>query len=219
VWRRIVPRTSGDRLVRVSGRSASTLTVFAGKRPTPYDALDCVVRSAYGELQMRVPMKKNRPIWIRIGSDRPPSGATVTLRLKSALDAVVVDGGPGGFDPTAGGPGGGLPGSCARSRTARARVGGARIRGSASARNHSRWVPLAIRVSGSALCDVTLELVGPHGRVYAQRRAVRLAGRQVVRLGRTRQLVRGRYRLRVTAASELGGYAQVRSGVKGRLGK
>jgi hypothetical protein len=59
-------------------------------------------------------------------------------------------------------------------------------------------------------------LIGPRGHTYARARAIRLSGRRVVRLLRVRGFVRGRYRLRVDAASELGGRTPVPAAVKGR---
>jgi hypothetical protein len=214
VWRRFVPGGPGTRLISVTGRAASTLTVYAGARPTPDNARDCVLRSRYGALQLRVATERRRPLWIRIGTAKPAAGDAARVRVTDGTGATVVDGGPGGFDPTPGGAGGGLPAACERARATRARVTGPRLSRAAA---RGRSVRMVIRMRRSALCDVTLKLVGPGGGAFATARAVRLAGRRVVRLRRERRLVRGRYRLRVEAASELGGRVEVPSSVRGRL--
>jgi hypothetical protein len=218
VWRRIVPGRTGRRLITVEGRSATTVTVFGGRRPTAENALDCVNRSGRGSLALDVPGRRRRPLWIRIGTNSPPAGARATLRVADGGGAIVVDGGGGGFDPTTGGPGGGLPTACARAKVARARVAGARLSGSVAARNRRRLLPLAIVVRGGSVCDVQLRLFGPRGRVYALGRAIRLKkGRRVVTLQRVRRLRRGSYRLRTTAISLLGERVPVRTNVGGRL--
>jgi hypothetical protein len=216
IWRRILPGRSGRRVISVAGR-VNTLAVFSGRRPKAANALDCINRSGPGRLQLNVPVRRSRPLWIRVGTDRPPHAAEAMLRLKDGARAVVVDGGPGGFDPTTGGPGGGLPAACAQAKVRRARIRGARISSLASARNRRRTVRVAIAVRGGSVCDVKLELVGPRGRIYGVTRAIRLKGRRVVRLRRVRRLVPGRYRLRVTAVSPLGKRVRVRTKVRGRL--
>jgi hypothetical protein len=218
VWRRIVPSRSGTRLISATGGSVTTLTAFAGKSPTGDNALDCVDRAGFGALQMRVPVRRGRTLWIRLGTDRPADSAEATLSVGPGKDAFVVDGGPGGFDPTTGGPGGGLPPECAKSRPGRARIGGTGLRGKVKQLNKRPNVTLAVNVSRSPVCDVELELVGPHGHVYAAARAVRLKGRSVVRLPRVRALIRGGYRLHVTAvSSQLGDRVRVRTDLRGRL--
>jgi hypothetical protein len=213
VWRRIVPGGDGARLIEVKGRAARTLTVFSGTRPTDVNARDCVVRAGYGTLRMRVRAKRRQPLWIRIGTARPAPGSAATLRVSDGARETVVDGGSGGFDPTAGGPGGGLPASCERARASRARVRGPRFSPQTGRRGSLR---IAVSVRRSAICDVRLRLIGPRGHTYARARAIRLSGRRVVRLLRVRGFVRGRYRLRVDAASELGGRTPVPAAVKGR---
>jgi hypothetical protein len=217
VWRRMVPGQSGRRLIRVRGRAASTLTVFAGTRPTARNVLDCVVRSGHGELEMRVPVRRRRTLWIRIGTDRTAASAAASMRVTDGADARVVDGGPGGFDPTPGGPAGGLPAACDRARATLARIGGRRISGAARRANRRRAVPIVLAVRGSSVCNARLTLLGPGGHVYAAARARRLQGRRTVWLERTRALVPGRYRVRVVAASELGGRVRVTTKLRGRL--
>jgi hypothetical protein len=195
-----------------------TLTVFEGSIPRGNFALDCVNRGgdSGGPLEMLVQARRRKPLWIRVGTDRPPDAAEAALRLKPA--ALVIDGGPGGTDPTTGGPGGGLPSSCAKSRPSVARVGGRSLTGRPRALNRRRTVPLRLTVRGSRLCDVELELVGPRGRVYATGTAIYLRGSRLVRLNRVRTLVRGGYRLRVTSVSgDLGERIRVRSTLRGRL--
>jgi hypothetical protein len=217
VWRRVTPRRTEPLLVRASGVAASNLTVFSGTTPTAGNALDCVNRVTYGSMLMRVQARRKRPLWFRLGSDEPRSGASAKLYVTKAKDKVVVDGGPGGSDPTTGGPGGGLPSACEKSKLARARITGSRIRGTASAANRHRNFVVPVRVRGNPVCDVTAELRGPRGRVYAKLRKVWLKGRTRLVLRRTRRLVKGVYRLHVVAQSELGDYSSVRSSVKGRL--
>jgi hypothetical protein len=218
VWRRIVPRTSGTRLITVRGIGVSTLTVFSGESPRYWNALDCVNRASYGKLQMRVSARARRPLWIRLGSDRPSDRAGAKVRVTTGRRTEVVDGGPGGWDPTTGGPGGGLPAACERSELRRARVSGPRLGGTAKSLNRRKTVALRVKVRRRPVCDVELELRGPGGQTYAEGREVWLKkGRRRLRLQRVRRLVKGRYRLRVTAASELGGYDRVRTRVRGRL--
>jgi hypothetical protein len=218
VWRRIVPGRSGRRLISVEGRAASALAVVAGSRPIAASALDCINRTGYGALQLNVPVRRGRPLSIRIGTDRPPDGSTATLHVKDGAHAAVIDGGPGGFDPTTGGPGGGFPAACIQAKVRRARIRGARISGIAIARNRRRMLPLVIAVRRASVCDVKLELVGPRRRLYALARVIHLKGRRVVRLRRIRRLVAGAYRLRATAVSVRGERVRVRTRVRGRLG-
>ncbi|HVL96249.1 MAG TPA: hypothetical protein VM266_10360, partial [Solirubrobacteraceae bacterium] len=215
VWRRINPGSSGRRLISAGG--VGTLTVFAGRRPTGDNVLDCVNRERSGALQMVVPVKRRRPLWIRLGTDRPVDGAEASLRISAGRGVSVIDGGPGGSDPTPGGPGGGFPFACDRARPERARVSGPALRGRAGARNAYRRVPVAVRVSGSSICDVELRLVGPRGKLMAKGRAVRLAGRRTVALPRLATFRKGRYRLKVTAVSQTGDRIAIRSSVGGRL--
>jgi hypothetical protein len=217
IWRHYLPSGTGPRLVTVRGYQATTLSVYAGKRPTEANELDCVNRRSYGALQMRVAARRGRSLWIRVGTDRANDGARAKLNLDAAGGTVVVNGGPGGFDPTAGGPGGGLPVSCDRPNGERARVAGPRIGGSAQAFSRRSVIPVVLRVRGAALCDVKVELVGPGQRVYAVGRAIRLSGRSVVAAGRTLRFRKGVYRVRVTALSSRGTRAIIRSTISGRL--
>jgi hypothetical protein len=215
VWRRFVAGSSGLRRFSVTGASASTLAVFRGRLPTAANALDCVNRSGFGSLQMRVRAKRGQPLWIRIGTSNSTGSLGALLRLLDG-SVPVVDGGPGGFDPTPGGAGGGLPDACDGAAAERARISGPRLRGRVKRDQHRRVLPVAIRVRGSSACDATLTLLGPDDEVYARAHAIRLHGRQVVRLAIVRPLERGRYHLRVTARSERGGHAEVRTSVRGR---
>jgi hypothetical protein len=218
VWRRVVPSRDGFKLIVVEGSEASTLTTFVGGGPTPTNPQDCVLRSGTGSLRMRVPVKAKQPLWMRIGTDRPEQGTAVTLRVLEGRDAKVIDGGPGGFDPTTGGPGGGFPEACGTADAARARVSGRPLAGEPKQLNRRLTFPLTLKIAGSPLCDVKLELVGPRGGVFAETRAISLRkGRRVVRLPRVRALVRGVYRLRVSALSQLGKEMDVRTTVRGRL--
>lgn len=215
VWRRYVPGSSGLRRFSVSGAAAATLTVFRGAAPSPSNALDCVNRSGFGSLQMRVRAKRGQPLWVRVGASTATGSLGALLRVLDG-SVPVVDGGPGGFDPTPGGAGGGLPDACDRAAAERARITGPTLRRRVKRDKRRRVLPVRIRVRGSSACDATLTLVGPGREVFARAHAVRLHGRQVVRLAVVRPLRRGRYRLRVTARSQLGGHAEVRTRVRGR---
>jgi hypothetical protein len=217
VWRRVIPNRDGHLVFSVATSRVSTLTVFSGRVPAPDSALDCVVRSSFGSLRMRVRAREEEPLWVRLGTDRPPPGASATLRVSDGEDAFVIDGGPGGFDPTTGGPGGGFPGKCSRADAEEARITGPRFRGFLEPLNRRTELPLEIAVERSPVCDVELVLVGPRGRVYAEALAISLSGRKRVALERVRRLRRGTYRLRVTALSEFGDRVPVRTAVSGRL--
>ena len=218
VWRRIVPTEGGPRLISVNGIEAATLTVFSGASPTQANALDCVNRVGRGDIQMKVPTRAGRPLWIRIGTDRPPDRTAATLEVLPGANTFVVDGGPAGFDPTSGGPGGGLPSNCAKADASVASLTGPRIAGKVKQLNRRRTFRVALNLKKGPVCDVSLELVGPRGRVYADARALRLqGGRHNVTLQRHLRLPRGGYRVQVTALSRLGEHVLVRSAVKGKL--
>jgi hypothetical protein len=218
VWRRVIPTTGGPRLITVKGNESSTLTVFSGPTPTTANALDCVNRVGPGELEMKVPAKAKRPLWIRIGTDRPPDRTAATMTIAPAGDAFVVDGGPAGSDPTTGGPGGGLPFACRKADAAAASVTGPAISGNVKRLNRLKRFGFALNLRNGPVCDVEVELTGPGGRVYAVARTLRLkGGLRSISLTRTRKLRRGAYRLRVTALSRLGEHMPVRGAVKGRL--
>ena len=129
VWRRIVPAKKGPRLISANGSEAATLTVFQGAAPTGDNVLDCVDRAGRGDLQMLVQAKARKPLWIRVGTDDPPAGSTASLRVEPGTGAFVVDGGPGGFDPTPFGPGGGFPLECDAADASRASVSGPLFKG------------------------------------------------------------------------------------------
>ena len=217
VWRKFTPGRSGKRLIRTFGPGVETLTVFAGRRPTADNALDCVNRETAGALEMVVPVRKRRPMWIRLGADST-AATDATLQVLEGRGATVIDGGPGGADPTAGGPGGGFPAACFTARPERARVKGPRLRGAAGAYNRFTRVPLRLVASGASVCDAELTLRGPRNGVYAKSRVRRIKGRATVRLPRLRSFRRGRYRLRVTAVNAYGRRVNVRSSLGGRLG-
>jgi hypothetical protein len=215
VWSRLVPGNSIPRRISVEGGGATTLAVFAGGTPAKREALDCVNRQGRGALEMRVPARRGRTLWIRIGTDSRNAG-TATMRVEDAERGIVVDGGPGGVDPTPGGPGGGLPAACDSTRIERARISGPALAGSAR-RYDVRRVRLRIVARGARVCDAELKLYGPRGLLYAQGRAIQLKGRRSVALPRLRNFRRGRYRLHVTGVSRLGDRVKVRTSVRGRL--
>ena len=216
VWRQFKPSRSGPLLISLRGGLGSTLSVYSGRLPTQANELDCVNRATFGRLEMNVPARKGRTLWIRVGADNAQSGAREKLRIDGGRGQVVVDGGPGGFDPTTGGPGGGLPASCSQSHPDRARVAGG-LGGSAAGFNSRGAFTLRIAVRRTAICDVQADLLGPKGLVYASGIARRLSGSATVRLSRTRHLGRGTYRLRITAVDYLGNRVPVRSTVRGKL--
>jgi len=211
VWRRLQPGHAGPRLVSVSGGAVSSLTVFEGPRPTAGDVLDCVVRQGLGALQMLVSSHARRPLWIRVGTDSPADDSVAELEVVAGY-RQVIDGGPGGFDPTRGGPGGGFPDDCAVTVPERARVIAGKV-----TRAASRGVTLGLRVRGSRLCDVAVALLGPGGHVYASGQAISVKGHGLVLLEPTGKLVSGSYRVRVTAVSQLGRRVPVRSSLRVRL--
>ncbi len=213
VWRRIVPGSSGLRVLSLQGAAASSMAVFRGKRPTAENALDCVNRSGYGTLEMRVKTKKRETLWVRVGSD--DGGAGALLRILDGKNRMVVDGGPGGFDPTSGGAGGGLPAACDTSAAERALVRGKGF--NTRAKSVRGTIAVKLKTERSSACDARLTLVGPGNSVYARARVIRLNGRQTVRMALERRAKRGRYRLKVRARSQRGGLADVRTTVKGRL--
>lgn len=204
VWRRLVPRRDGSLLVSLKGMAASTLTVFAGGRPTTANALDCVDRASAGDLQMVVPAQARRPLWFRVGTDRASAGPA-RLRLDDGTDATVVDGGPGGVDLTPYGPGGGLPDICAD-----ADAGLARIVARPRAIEPGRAL-IGLNVTGSAVCDATLTLSGPKGFSYQRRLVFLPRGRQVLAIPVSGKLAKGHYRLRASGLDLLGHARRVRA--------
>lgn len=220
VWRRLVPGSTGKRLIEVSGSDASTLTAFSGSRPTGSNALDCVNRERRGALQMVVPVRRGRTLWVRIGTERTAGGEDATVRVEPGDAATVIDGGKGGFDPTPYGPGGGFPSACVKADADLTKVSGPDLTGRAGALNRFTRVPVVIRTAGSVFCDAELRLYGPRGHIYAQGRAIRVRrGRGVVRLGRRRTFKPGRYHLEVTGLNRLGRHVKVTTDLRGRLRK
>lgn len=218
VWRRYVPKDRGTRLISVGGNEATTLTTFAGAKPTKDNALDCVNRLGRGEIQMKVPTRPGLPLWIRIGTDRPPDRTTASITITPGAKAFVADGGPAGSDPTTGGPGGGLPSDCGKADAAQASITGPRISGRLKQLNRLRSFRANLTLKKGPVCDVTIELVGPRDKTYASTRLLRLkAGKRSIALHRFGRLRRGNYRLRVTALSRFGEQVIVRGSVKGRL--
>jgi hypothetical protein len=223
VWRRLNPeKTREPRLITVNGDDATTLSLFSGPRPTADNALDCINRSGRGALKMLVPASQaKKQLWLSIGTDAPVEESAASLATRAGAGTYVVDGGPGGFDPTPGGPGGGFPGECAKADAAKASIGGKTFKGNLKRLNKRRHLSIPLKLAKGPICDVQLELRGPHNRVYASRRIVRVkSGRQFISLTRPRDtnLVRGRYRLAVTALSTTGDHVRVKSTLKARLG-
>jgi hypothetical protein len=224
IWRRLNPQKKGapqPRLITVDGSDATTLALFSGPKPTADNALDCIDRSGRGPLEMLVPAKQaKKQLWLSIGTDAPVEESTASLATGPGAGAYVVDGGPGGFDPTPGGPGGGFPGDCAKADASKARIGGAPFKGNLKRLNKRRRLDIPLKLTKGPICDVQLELRGPHNRVYASKRIVRIkGGAQFITLTRARgtKLVRGGYRLVVTALDRTGQHVPVKSTVKARL--
>jgi hypothetical protein len=160
-----------------------------------------------------------KALWVRLGTDVPVEESAASLRVAPGAGALVVDGGPGGFDPTPGGPGGGFPSGCATADAQRAGIGGAPIRANLKRLNKRSSITLPLKLTRGPICDVEVDLLGPRGRVYAAARAISIkSGRHFLRLKRRRtKLARGAYTLRVTALSRTGDYVRVRSTLRARL--
>jgi hypothetical protein len=218
VWRKVVPAKNGPRLISANGSQAATLTVFQGAKPTADNVLDCVDRAGSGALEMLVQGKARKTLWIRIGTDDPPDGSTASLRVEPGAGAFVVDGGPGGFDPTSFGPGGGFPFECGRADASKASASGPLFKGTLKALGKRSALTLTANIKKGPLCDLDARLIGPRGKVYAETRSIRLkGGRRRIRLVRMRKLVRGSYRLQMTALDSLGDTVFVRCTVKAKL--
>jgi hypothetical protein len=218
VWRKIVPAKNGPRLISANGSEAETLTVFQGAAPNGDNVLDCVDRAGRGSLQMLVQGKARKPLWIRIGTDDPPDGSTASLRVEPGTGAFVVDGGPGGFDPSAFGPGGGFPAECGRADASKASATAPPFKGALKQLAKRSTLTLSATIKKGPLCDLDARLIGPRGKIYAEARSVRLkGGRRRIRLTRTRRLARGSYRLQISALDAVGDTVTVRATVKARL--
>jgi hypothetical protein len=196
VWRKVRPPSGGRWTFTADGGDAATLSVFTGARPTPASAIGCVDRQGPAPLVLPVPAKKGRLLWLRIGTDRPVSGAAAQLRFRRSIAGDRLDGG-----------------ACLPS-TSRAAVGGGHLGpGMVKRANRSRTVQLRMRVRNGPLCAAQLALVGPGQQIYARGTAGIVRGTQRVSLPRVRKLKRGRYRLRVDAL----GIAAIRNGVPSSL--
>jgi hypothetical protein len=208
VWRKFDPKRAGRRLISADGFALRTLTVFEGDRPEGGNAVDCVNRSRSGPLQMSVNARRRRTLWVRLGTDRPTPDAEAVVSAAPS-PRRVVDGGPGGVDPTPGGPAGGLPAGCVRSSLELADVSGRIGLGSGV-------VTLALRVRDRPICDAELAVEGPRGHVYAHTYVRKLKGRRTLRIGAVRRLQRGRYRLQLVGESPSGRTIRVDTDVTGR---
>lgn len=218
VWRKVVPEETGRKLITVSGEAATTLTVYRGKRPTGKNAVDCVVREERrGALKMNVPVQRRKPLWVKVGTERTTGDEEAAIELEDGNGARVVDGGPGGFDPTRGGPGGGLPASCDVAAAEDAVVTGS-LSGSAGNFNRLRRIPLRVTVENAALCELDVVLRGPGGGEYAGGSVAAAAtGERTLTVPRRRTFRPGRYRLRIRARSSSGKTVAVKTRVTGRL--
>lgn len=182
VWRRVRPPRSGRWTFSLDGADAGALSVFTGGHPTPDSALGCIDRQGPGPLVLPVRATKRRLLWVRVGTDRPVSGATAQLHFRRAIAGDHVD-----------------AGACLPS-ISRPSVGGSLI-GPRSARRlgRTRTLVLRLRVKHGPLCAAILRLTGPRGHTYARGVAGIVRGTQSVALQRIRRLKRGRYRLKVDA--------------------
>ena len=200
VWRRVLPSRSGDRVVTVNGRYASSLAVYRGTRPSLRNAVGCVDREGPGTLVLPVRARAHHSLWIRVGTDRAPTRARARGSIAAARGRVVPSGGGclAGIDP---------------------RVSGALVgRPAPAALRRSRTLMFSLRVRRGPLCSPHLTLVGAGGRVYARGVPGDLAtGRQTVTLMRIRKMRRGSYRLRIAATGVGRRAIHVRSGVAFRV--
>jgi hypothetical protein len=196
LWRRVRPPRSGRWTFSVDGADAGTLSVFTGGHPTPNSVLGCVDRQGPGPLVLPVRAKKRRLLWVRVGTDRPVSGAAAQLRLRRAIAGDRADGGACLPSITRPSVGGGLVGPASVKRQGR-----------------TRTLVLRLRVKHGPLCVAGLHLTGPKGRTYARGLAGIVRGNERVALRRIRRLKRGRYRLKVDAL----GVGAIRSPVRSTL--
>jgi hypothetical protein len=218
VWRKLIPGNDGLRVLSVSGGAATSLAVFTGRRPTGEGALDCVYRRTRGALQVNVPVEKRKPIWVRVGVDRFEGDEEATVTVRNGEHANVINGGPGGFDPTPFGPGGGLPALCDDADAAGAGVAGEPLRGFAAAYNGYVAVPIRLTVTGGPICDATLKLFGPRGHLYARGRYVVLKARTAtIDVPRRRTFLPGRYHLETKGRDLFGRRVSVETDLRGRL--
>ena len=218
VWRKFTPGNDGLRVISVTGSSAVSLAAFAGRRPTGDGALDCVYRRSGGALRVNAPVEKGKPLWVRVGVDRFEGDEEATVTVLNGEHANVINGGPGGFDPTPYGPGGGLPAQCDNADGTVASVAGDRLRGFASAYNGFIDVPIRLTVSGGPICDATLKLYGPRGHLYARGRYVVLKRRTAtIGVPRRRTFVPGRYHLETRGTDLFGRRISVRTDLRGKL--
>src|SRR5206468_8608177 len=98
-----------------------------------------------------VPAKKQRLLWVRIGTDRPVAGSIAQLRFRRAIPGDRLGGGaclPSVVPPSVSG---GLVGPTAVKRAGR-----------------SRTMVLRLRVRHGPLCSANFTLTGPNGRTYAR---------------------------------------------------
>jgi hypothetical protein len=225
VWRRIKPQKTKpivSRLITVDGNDATSMALFANPKPTADNVLDCINRSGRGSLKMLVPAgKTGKQLWLSIGTDAPVEESAARLQVEPGKGEYVVDGGPGGFDPTSGGPGGGFPGACAKADASKASISGKLFRGNLKRLNKRRQLTIPFKLAKGPICDAQLELKGPRGRVYASKRLIHVgSGRQFIKLSRARglKLVRGGYALSVTGLSRTGEHVRVGGTLKARLG-
>lgn len=187
VWRRVRPAQGGRRIVSVSGRRASSVSVYRGAKPTARNQVACVDRDGNGPLTLPVRVKPRRLLWVRIGTDRAGDGARARVSVRPPR-------------PGEGRSGGGCL-SKPRSEVSAALAQTLPL----NKRNRLREVAVSVRVSRGPVCRAELALVGPRGRVYARGgRAILRGGGEIVGLRRVRRLVPGRYRVEVEGAGFVG---------------
>ena len=218
VWRRVVPSTNEQKLISVQGGDAATLTVFAGASPTADNALDCVNRVGHGQMQMRVPTRKRQPLWIRIGTDRPPDQSSATLTIGTRRRRVRGRRRAGRLRPHPRRPRRRLPGRLRQGGRPACQHHRRALEGQGQAAQPARRVTVPLTLKSGPVCNVQIDLVGPGGRTYAVGRMLRLkTGKRRLRLPRVDRLRRGGYHLRATGLSQLGDLVPVKSNLKGRL--
>jgi hypothetical protein len=171
-------------------------------------------------MRMLVPVKRNKPLWVRLGADMTFGDEEANVNVRDGTGYRVIDGGEGGADPTFGGPGGGFPSYCNDAAAEDGSITGPGFDTAAANFQALSRVPLTIRVQGVPLCDVLLTLVGPHGSTYASSRAISLStGRHRITLARTATFTKGRYHLKTMALSSDFEPVRVDTSVSGRLRK
>ena len=175
VWRKLIPGSSGLRVISVSGLAAATPDRL--RRPPPERRQRARLRHPRARRQARrwsSPVKRNRPLWVRVGTDRFVGDEAAPIRVRDGAQRHDRQRRLGRLRPDARRPGGGFPRACdTRRRRATRASAAARLTGRAGAYNRFMRIPLARPRDRPPICDATLRLVrarrprlrpGPHDR-------------------------------------------------------